>query len=188
MTAPIYIALIHYPVRNKEGKIVTTSVTNFDLHDLARTARTYGIPRHFIVTPNPSQQDMARYIKNYWIEGKGAAHNPDRRLAFEGQEITATIEECRLTIQKLHGNSPRLVATTAQLTNKSTDFKDLKGWIQKTDKPFLILFGTGWGLEEAVLNGADFVLAPICGPSDYNHLPVRAAVAIVLDRLLGQPS
>ncbi len=38
------------------------------------------------------------------------------------------------------------------------------------------------------MDNADFFLEPIKGPSDYNHLSVRSAVAIVLDRLLGERS
>ena len=56
----------------------------------------------------------------------------------------------------------------------------------KTGKPILLLFGTGWGLEKSILNEADYVLDPIGGIGEYNHLPVRAAIAIVLDRLLAR--
>jgi hypothetical protein len=54
------------------------------------------------------------------------------------------------------------------------------------NRPSLILFGTGWGLAPAVLDQADAFLAPLRGasPDGYNHLSVRAACAIVLDRLL----
>jgi hypothetical protein len=33
---------------------------------------------------------------------------------------------------------------------------------------------------------ADYILEPIYGPGEYNHLSVRSAVAIILDRLLGE--
>jgi len=35
----VYIALLHYPMYNKRMDIITTSVTNLDLHDIARVAR-----------------------------------------------------------------------------------------------------------------------------------------------------
>ena len=41
-------------------------------------------------------------------------------------------------------------------------------------------------LKTAVINQADYVLAPISGRSSYNHLSVRAAAAITLDRLVGR--
>jgi hypothetical protein len=56
--------------------------------------------------------------------------------------------------------------------------------LRKESKPFLILFGTGWGLTEAVLAQSDYILESIEGRSDYNHLPVRSAAAVILDRLL----
>ena len=37
----LYIVLLHYPVYNKEGKIVTTAIANMDIHDIARLAKTY---------------------------------------------------------------------------------------------------------------------------------------------------
>jgi hypothetical protein len=45
--------------------------------------------------------------------------------------------------------------------------------------------GTGWGLADQVLDRVDRLLAPIQGAADYNHLSVRSAAAIILDRLFG---
>jgi hypothetical protein len=47
----------------------------------------------------------------------------------------------------------------------------------------LLLLGTGWGLAAEVLDRVDDVLEPIAGAGPYNHLSVRAAAAIMLDRL-----
>jgi len=58
--------------------------------------------------------------------------------------------------------------------------------LQRTTQPFLIVFGTGWGLTESILAQSDYVLEPIEGGTDYNHLSVRAAAAIIMDRLLGR--
>jgi hypothetical protein len=55
-----------------------------------------------------------------------------------------------------------------------------------SDRPFLLVFGTAWGLTREFIEAADYVLAPIMGATGYNHLSVRSAAAIVLDRLLGQ--
>jgi hypothetical protein len=53
--------------------------------------------------------------------------------------------------------------------------------------PVLIVFGTGWGLADSVCDRAHAHLEPIRSPrSDaYNHLSVRAAAAILFDRLCG---
>ena len=53
--------------------------------------------------------------------------------------------------------------------------------------PLLILLGTGWGLADALIPSVSRVLAPIEGASDWNHLSVRSAGAILLDRLFGRP-
>jgi len=43
MLDKIYTALIHYPVLGRDGRIITTAVTNLDIHDIARSSRTYNI-------------------------------------------------------------------------------------------------------------------------------------------------
>lgn len=185
--SPIYIALVHYPVVNKHGEIVTTSVTNFDIHDLARTSATYGVQQCFFVTPNLAQQHMLQYIHDYWREGFGAEYNPDRKEAFSKVRIATDISQTCLTIKKAHGTEPKVFATTAKKTEKPLSFKELKDRLD-TQQPVLLLFGTGWGLAPELLEKVDGILEPIVGPTDYNHLPVRSAVAVVLDRLLGVKS
>lgn len=160
-----------------------TSLTNFDLHDLARTSRTYGVKKCFIVTPQAVQQNMVSYLKKYWSEGFGSTYNLDRKEAMDLLESVHSIKDSCLTIKKLHDKSPFLVATTARSGYQSITFKELQKNIQEINQPTLILFGTGWGLADEVLNQVDAILEPIRGAGDYNHLPVRSAVAIVLDRL-----
>ena len=67
-----------------------------------------------------------------------------------------------------------------------TDNKNLSKQIFEDDKPYLLLFGTGWGLTDEVMSMSDYILEPIRANSKYNHLSVRAAVAIILDRLFGE--
>jgi hypothetical protein len=50
-------------------------------------------------------------------------------------------------------------------------------------RPYLVLLGTGWGLTTEALAQADLILEPIRGVSPYNHLSVRTAAAVILDRL-----
>jgi len=47
-----------------------------------------------------------------------------------------------------------------------------------------LVLGTAWGLSETFIGDADHVLDPIVGNSEYNHLSVRSAAAIILDRLM----
>jgi hypothetical protein len=51
---------------------------------------------------------------------------------------------------------------------------------------YLLIFGTAWGLPENFIAEADYILNPVIGNTDYNHLSVRSAVAIILDRLFGR--
>jgi hypothetical protein len=63
-------------------------------------------------------------------------------------------------------------------------FQDVRVAVEKKEN-FLLLFGTAWGLTEEVFTMVDGILPPITGSGDYNHLSVRSAVAIMLDRILG---
>jgi hypothetical protein len=49
----------------------------------------------------------------------------------------------------------------------------------------LLLFGTGNGMAEDLLAACDYLLPPLRA-GGYNNLSVRAAVAIILDRLKGE--
>ncbi len=51
----VNIALIHFPVINKLGETIGSAVTNLDIHDIARAARTFGVDRYYIITPYADQ-------------------------------------------------------------------------------------------------------------------------------------
>ena len=169
----LYLTLVHYPIYDKNGRIVMTSVTNFDLHDLARTARTFGVRRVFILTPSETQRGMVDYIMEYWRNGKGGAYNPDRHEAFSVLACTASLEETCLTIENDSGKRPYLVATSAQLKAGAVSFPKLGAYLRTGDRPVLLAFGTGHGLAQEFLDQCDAVLDPIEGKTGYNHLPVR---------------
>ena len=186
--APLYIALIHYPVFNTKREVVCTSITPFDLHDLARTSKTYGITKYFVVCPVESQRRLAQRIMDHWLVGVGAEMNLTRKQAFELVSLVESLEEACLTIKNETDKPPRLVATSAQNGPGRLSFSDFRNQLQESEDPHLFLFGTGWGMTEEILAKTDLFLAPIVGGGDgsYNHLPVRAAVAIILDRILGR--
>jgi hypothetical protein len=52
-------------------------------------------------------------------------------------------------------------------------------------RSYVLTFGTAWGLTEEFMTQADYILEPVQAHSDYNHLAVRSAASIILDRLLG---
>lgn len=182
---PLYLALLHYPMVNKQGAAVATSVTNFDIHDIARAARTYGVHRYFVVTPIPMQQDFVRRIMRYWLEGFGAEYNPSREEAMSGVEVASDLGAVGEAIARNGGGEPFWVMTSARPGAALVTVADLRNRIRTGRENICLVFGTGHGLHPEIMEAADAVLEPIYGPTDYNHLSVRAAVAIYLDRLLG---
>jgi hypothetical protein len=178
----LYVALLHYPVLNKRGEIIVSAITNLDLHDIARAARTYGAGRFYVVTPLDDQARLARRIINYWTEGQGAAYNPRRAEALGLATVKTDLDEVRNDIRLATGDVPLVVATSARTRDQAVGFPFLRELLR--ERNVLLVFGTAWGMDETVLTGADYVLEPIRGRSDYNHLPVRSAVSIILDRLI----
>jgi hypothetical protein len=186
LKAPLYIGLIHYPVYNAKREVVCTSITPFDLHDIARIAKTFGIIKYFVICPVGSQQSLAQRIMDHWLTGIGGQLNQTRKDAFERVGLLSTLEDACLTIENEIGRPPRLIATSARQGPDRLGFAQFRKQLRESEQPHLLLFGTGWGMTEEVLARTDAVLEPIEGGGDgsYNHLPVRAAVAIILDRLV----
>jgi hypothetical protein len=184
--ANLSIALLHYPVYDKNRRVVTTAVTNLDLHDIARAARTFGLFRYFVVTPVVEQQALAQRIRSHWQEGWGASYNPKRREALELLRVVPTLDAALADLEQSCGRPARIVVTGAKCRPDAVSFSDLRHLLRATDRPLVLLLGTGWGLTDELFARADFVLEPIRGAGEYNHLSVRAAAAIMLDRLLGE--
>jgi len=182
----VYAALIHYPVYNKRMEVVSTSVTNVDLHDLSRCAATYGVKRFFVVHPLSTQRRLVEEITSYWQEGYGSGYNSDRREAFSLVEVTDSIARAVDQILAAEGRKPKLVTTDARTFPNSINYIGLRRLIEAGEDPYLILFGTGWGLTQEEMTAADYILEPVYGTGEYNHLSVRSAVAIILDRLMGE--
>lgn len=182
----MYIALIHYPVYNKNHEVVRTCLTPLDLHDIARVSRTYGVKGFYFVNSLASQMELAQMILDHWTTGWGAGYNPNRKEAISLAHISPDLESVMHSIQMEWGQRPKTVATSARIDDPDLDYPELKAWIRKKEEAFLLLFGTGWGLTEEIMEKADYRLKPILGPAGYNHLSVRSAVSIILDRILGE--
>ena len=181
----VAIALVHYPVLDRQSAIITTAITNLDLHDLARSACTHGVSSVFIVHPVTAQRELALRIKTHWVNGSGARRIPSREPAMALLSVVETIED---VYETLGGRSSvDVYVTSAKSEQRSTStYAAARTRMMSSNRTSLILFGTGWGLAPVVLDQADVFLAPLKGanPDGYNHLSVRAACAIVLDRLL----
>jgi hypothetical protein len=184
--AKLYLALVHHPVRARDGATVTTSVTNLDVHDLGRLARTYDATACFIVTPIAAQRALVEEILTHWRETSSARRIPDRREALSVVRTATSIPEVRAEIEREAGAAPHVLATAARSTEgvPVLGFAEAKRELARVSRPMLLLFGTGHGLADDVLRSVDALLPPI-RPGGYNHLSVRTAAAIALDRLLG---
>ncbi len=184
--APIYVGLVHFPVRDREQNVVATAVTNLDVHDLSRSCRSYGLSGYFVITPIEAQRALVGKILEHWVEGTGQKRVPERKVALSLCEPIESIEATLAKITALHGQKPRVAVTAARLPDGSAPVAPevARAQMRASDRPWLILFGTGHGLAQSVLEQADLSLPPI-RPGVYNHLSVRAACAIMLDRLFG---
>ena len=182
----ICVALAHFPVYDKNGEIVVSSVTTLDVHDISRICRTYDVGAFYVVTPLQAQQELVGNLIKHWMKGYGARYNPTRKEALQGVKVSNRLEDAVEDITRCFGQKPRTFVPDAKEFPQSISYEKARDEI-KQDGPILLVFGTGWGLEKGIIERADVVLAPIRGIGEYNHLPVRAAIAIILDRLLGNP-
>ncbi|MGH7906636.1 MAG: RNA methyltransferase [Candidatus Binataceae bacterium] len=180
----VHIALVHYPVLDRNGRIVTSAITSLDLHDLARSARTYGARAFFVVHPIAQQRDFAARVINHWMEGPGREYDSRRQEGLRLIRLVSDLDEAIAAAENISGARPEIVMTSAREKN-GVDYRSLRDRLESPGPPFLIVFGTGFGLAPDILDRADMMLAPIRGRDDYNHLSVRAAAAAILDRLLG---
>jgi hypothetical protein len=179
------LALIHHPVVNRSGEIIGSAVTNLDLHDIARAGKTFGVRNYWVVTPYPLQQELADSIVRHWTDGYGGRVNSDRAKALSLIKISPSFEAVLEAMTEQDGCRPKIVATSAAAQEKRISYHELRQDIVAERKPVLILLGTAWGLAPSVMELADAVLPPILGPGPFNHLSVRSAASIILDRLLG---
>lgn len=184
---PHYVALMHGEVVVDGGREGDSSVTSIDIHDIARSATTYGLKGYFVVTPLIDQQKIVEKLLDFWHIGRGVTYNPSRHQAVKSTHLATDIDEVIATIERQEGARPLLIATSAQEGIADcpviTYYDQKKIWQHK--RPVLFLFGTARGLGSSLLKRCDYVLCPIVGFSPFNHLSVRSAAAVVFDRWLG---
>ncbi len=181
------VALVHAPVINRNGETIGSAVTNLDIHDIARACCSFGVDTYWIVTPFAKQQELSRKIIDHWCEGYGKRVNTDRGEALSLIRIANTIDEVIDNVKSKWPDKMRVVATCARNWDKSktTSYSAMHRDLEKQEAA-LLLFGTAWGLAPEVFDLVDTILPPITGGGEYNHLSVRSAVSIILDRLAGQ--
>ena len=183
--ALLYVALLHFPVYDKNGAVVTSAVTNMDIHDIARSGRTFGVRRFYVVTPVVALRELAHRIIAHWESEWGVAYNRTRKDALDIVRLTEDLDRTIIDVEHDAGAPPLLLVTSARTRQPTIGWTALRHLAREGGRPLLILFGTGWGLTEEVIGRADHRLPAIRGVGDYNHLSVRTAAAIVLDRVCG---
>jgi hypothetical protein len=182
----LYIGLIHYPVYNRNRQRIASAITTVDIHDIARVARTYDAGKFFVINPLATQQALAERILQHWTGGHGARYNSDRKEAIDLVEVVSTVDEAVHRVAELEGETPLFIATDArQHGPRSISYARARDIIEQ-GRSVILGFGTAWGLDEAFIDRVDHVLDPILGRTGYNHLSVRTAAAIILDRLAGK--
>ncbi|MEX0672126.1 MAG: tRNA (guanosine(37)-N1)-methyltransferase TrmD [Candidatus Babeliales bacterium] len=181
-----YAVLMHDEIDLPDGTVGTTSITTIDIHDIARSARTYNLEHFFLVTSLSDQREIAHTVLNFWQEGVGISYNPDRHEAVKRVSVRDSLAQAVEQIERNEGKKPIIIATSARSMQgipTITYHDQEKIWRQEC--PVLIIFGTGGGLAQSALEQADYILGPLEGLNEYNHLSVRSAAAVIFDRWLG---
>lgn len=182
----LYIALVHYPVLDPKGHVIATSVTNLDIHDIARLSRTYNVKGYYIVQPGEEQKELTKRLVHYWNCGHGSKVNPDRKAALSLVSVVDSLEDVEAAVELREGERPLWVGTSAKIRPNIVGYEEMRDIMERENRAFLLVFGTGHGMTAEVMDRMDYVLKPIVGRGEYNHLSVRSAVSIILDRLIGE--
>ena len=173
----LHVVLLHWPITNRTGELISTATTNLDIHDIARLTTTYGAGGYWIVQPLANQHNMIERVVGHWTTGPGQQVHPDRPQALAGVRAVRSLVEVDESLE-----DTTWVVTTARPPGRPAWSPGRLVEALAEDKPVCLCFGTGWGLAPQVVAAADAVLEPIA-PTPYNHLSVRSAVSIYLDRI-----
>lgn len=184
---PHYVALLHEEIDLPDGSVGTTSITTLDIHDIARSSATYGIEEYFLVSPLKDQKRIAETVLGFWNSDTGISYNPARHKAVRRVSVKEHLSDAIDAIEASTGKKPLIIATSARghkYPEKALNYyQQDRVWSQ--DRPVLLVLGTGGGIADSVMSTVDYILEPVEGFSDFNHLSVRTAAGIILDRWLG---
>ncbi|MBF0201555.1 MAG: RNA methyltransferase [Desulfamplus sp.] len=178
----LYIALVHYPVSNKRGETIASALTTIDMHDMARASMTFGVQGFYVITPLMDQQILAHEVIAHWTEGIGGELNPFRKRALELIRVVSSFEDAVMDIRFQRQERVVTVATTAVHHENSVPPERIAASLGGRES-HLLAFGTAWGMSPGFMAGCDYIMEPILGASAYNHLSVRSAASIILDRI-----
>jgi len=128
---------------------------------------------------------LAAKIIEHWQTGYGRTYNATRTEALSLVSLEHDLDSSIVALEREAGIRPRVIVTSARDGPNRTSFAALRRQLEASREPHLLVLGTGWGLTPEVTERADVILEPVWGPTVYNHLSVRSAAAIILDRLCG---
>ena len=135
-----------------QGGVVTTAITNLDVHDLARSARTYGASDYFLVHPIAAQRELAERIEKHWTEGSSGKRIPARKDALALVRAVPSLEDA---FAAMGGRAAIEVWRTGAKATPGVLVDGRSARARRSDgKPILILFGTAWGLAPEIHTGA----------------------------------
>lgn len=180
------IALVHHPVSGKNGNEITSSITTLDVHDMARYGKTFGAERIYIITPVADQQVLVERMKSHWTDEEYLKKQNVRREGTVELLVTAASVEDAVAHARRRSKRVKLLATTAQRIPGAVSTAQWRAVAAEEADEWIILFGTAYGLGKSLMERAERTLLPIEGAAAFNHLPVRGASAIILDRLISR--
>jgi len=188
----IAVVLLHHPVTNRLGDLTTTAVTNMDIHDLSRTCRTYEVDHFYLVSPLEGQEGVVDRILSYWGSDSAREWHPDRAEALGRTWFLTDFDRVREDLAgRYSGLQMEVVMPDARPLGGQVGYAETRAeWTGQPPGVKVIVLGTGWGVAPDFYSNVDRFLGPIYGPQGsegYNHLSVRAAGAVILDRLFGIP-
>jgi len=120
---------------------------------------------------------FAERIMNHWLKGYGGEYNPVRKKALEVISLVKDIEDIK------RQTGAYMVGTSAARMDGCISWEQARTIASAKD--VCLVFGTGWGIAPRLLKSLDAVLEPIDAGTGFNHLSVRSAVSITIDRIAG---
>ncbi|MDR2826017.1 MAG: tRNA (guanosine(37)-N1)-methyltransferase TrmD [Deltaproteobacteria bacterium] len=205
------LALVHHPVMDKDRNTVSVSLTNLDIHDISRSSCTYGLANFFVVALREDQELILQKVLEHWVQGSGGINHPDRKKALSIISSVNNLEEALDLMEQKSGERPLVWGSSADYSKDQRNELAKNGRAQKIRKnkknqddlyrriisfdeaekilythSAVLLLGTGHGLAPEILTKCDHLLPPLRQFAEYNHLSVRCAGTVLLDRLLGE--
>jgi hypothetical protein len=131
------------------------------------------------------QREFAIRVLDHWRLDYGRLYDSRRREALDLVEVVEDLDAALKAAEIVAKTSPLLVYTSARESGGAS-YEELRSKVENPGgPPMMLMFGTGFGLAPAMRERAGIVLNAVRGPGQYNHLSVRAAASVILDRLAG---